>query len=107
MRRWVCDADMPGALVADEMGLGKTLTSVEPATICKLVTEKVVMVLPLSIILGEYPSRVGDVDAQRLSRHCRLRLRVVSTPEIEFSAPPAVGDTDNTMSQASSHYSGP
>jgi hypothetical protein len=26
MRRWVCDADMPGVLVADEMGLGKTLT---------------------------------------------------------------------------------
>ena len=33
VRRWVCDADMPGALVADEMGLGKTFTSVSAAMI--------------------------------------------------------------------------
>jgi len=33
MRRWVWDADMPGALVADEMGLGKTFTSVSAAMI--------------------------------------------------------------------------
>ena len=26
VRRWVWDADMPGALVADEMGLGKNFT---------------------------------------------------------------------------------
>jgi len=43
VRRWVWDADMPGALVADEMGLGKTFTSVAVAMLCKLVTEKVVM----------------------------------------------------------------
>ena len=43
VRRWVWDADMPGALVADEMGLGKTFTSVAAAMICKLPTEKVVM----------------------------------------------------------------
>ena len=49
VRRWVWDADMPGALVADEMGLGKTFTSVAAAMLCKLVTEKVVMGLPLSI----------------------------------------------------------
>jgi len=41
VRRWVWDADMPGALVADEMGLGKTFTSVAVAMLCKLVTEKV------------------------------------------------------------------
>jgi len=52
VRRWVWDADMPGALVADEMGLGKSLTSVAAAMICKLVTEKVVMGLPLSILWG-------------------------------------------------------
>jgi hypothetical protein len=43
VRRWVWDADMPGALVADEMGLGKTLTWVAAAMLCILVTEKVVM----------------------------------------------------------------
>jgi len=50
VRRWVWDADMPGALVADEMGLGKTFTLVAAAMLCKLVTEKVVMGLPLSIL---------------------------------------------------------
>jgi SNF2 family DNA or RNA helicase len=52
VRRWVWDADMPGALVADEMGLGKTFTSVAAAMLCKLVAEKVVMGLPLSILWG-------------------------------------------------------
>ena len=51
-RRSVWDADMPGALVADEMGLGKTFTSVAAAMLGTLVTEKVVMGLPLSILLG-------------------------------------------------------
>jgi hypothetical protein len=49
-RRWVWDADMPGALVSDEMGLGKTFTSMAAAMICKLLTEKVVMGLPLWIL---------------------------------------------------------
>jgi hypothetical protein len=52
VRRWVWDADMPGALVADEMGLEKTFTSVAAAMLCNWVTEKVVMGLPLSILLG-------------------------------------------------------
>jgi len=52
VRRWIWDADMPGALLADEIGLGKTFTSVAAAMICKLVTEKVVMELPLSIVWG-------------------------------------------------------
>jgi len=52
MRKWVCDADVPGALVADEMGLRKTLTLVVTAMLCKLVTEKDVMGLPLSILWG-------------------------------------------------------
>jgi hypothetical protein len=43
---------MPGALVVDEMGLGKTFTSVEAAMHYKLVTEKVVMGLPLSMLWG-------------------------------------------------------
>jgi hypothetical protein len=43
---------MPGALVVDEMSLGKTFTSVAAAMICKLLTEKVVMSLPLSIGWG-------------------------------------------------------
>jgi hypothetical protein len=52
VRRWVWDTAMPGALVADEMGLGKTFTSVAATMICKLLTEKVVMGLPLSILWG-------------------------------------------------------
>jgi len=50
VRRWAWDTDMPAALVADEMGLGKTFTLVAAAMLCKLVTEKVVMGLPLSIL---------------------------------------------------------
>jgi len=50
--RWVWDADMPGTLVADKMGFGKTFTSVAAAMLSKLVTEKVVMGLPLSILWG-------------------------------------------------------
>jgi len=50
VRRWVWDADMPGVLVVDEMGLGKTFTTVAAAMICRLLTEKVVIGLPLSIL---------------------------------------------------------
>jgi hypothetical protein len=52
IRRWVRDADMPDALVADEMDLGKTFTSVAAAMLCKMVTEKVLIGLPLSILGG-------------------------------------------------------
>jgi hypothetical protein len=52
MRRWVWDTDMPGALVVDEVGHGMTFTLVAAAMICKLLIEKVVIVLPLSITLG-------------------------------------------------------
>ena len=38
--------------MADEIGLGKTLTSVAAPMLCKLLTEKVVMGLPLSILWG-------------------------------------------------------
>ena len=72
VRRWVSDADMPGTLVVDEMDLGKTFTSVAAAMPCTLVTEKVVMGLPLSIFLGNtleesvnvvqnaFPGIIGD-----------------------------------------------
>jgi len=72
VRRCVWDADMPEALVADGMGLGKTFTSVAAAMICKILTEKVVMGLPLSIVWGntlaewvdmvqnEYPGMIGE-----------------------------------------------
>jgi hypothetical protein len=52
MRRWIWDADIPGAPVADEMGVGKTFTSVAAAMLCTLVMETVVMGLPLSILWG-------------------------------------------------------
>jgi hypothetical protein len=58
--------------VADEMSLGKTFTSVAAAMLCKLVTEKVVMGLPLTNLWGNtleewvtlahnnFPGIVGD-----------------------------------------------
>jgi len=55
VRKCVWDSDMPGGLVADEMGLAKTFTSVAAAMLCKLLTEKVVMWLPLSILWGNTP----------------------------------------------------
>jgi len=94
--RWVWDADMPGALVADDMGLGKTFTSVAAAILCKLVTEKVVMGLPLSIVWGntleewvrlahnDFPGNVGEerewYPLQRLNSVPRRLLEIQSTP---------------------------
>jgi len=52
VRRWVWDTDIPGGLVADKMGHGKTFISVAVAMIFTLVTEKVVMGLPLFILRG-------------------------------------------------------
>jgi hypothetical protein len=48
----VWDADIPEALVADEMGRRKTFTSFAAAMLCHLVTEEVVMGLPLTILWG-------------------------------------------------------
>jgi len=50
VRRWVWNAEMPGVLEADEMGLGKMFASLGAAMICKLLTEKFVMGLPLSTL---------------------------------------------------------
>jgi len=96
VRRWVWDADMPGALVADEMSIGKTFTSVAAAMLCKLVTEKVVMGLTLSIFWGntleewvilvhnDFPSLVGEEQEwyplQRLNSVPRCLLEIQSTP---------------------------
>jgi hypothetical protein len=52
MRRWIWDADIPEALVADEMDFGKTFISVATGMLCKLLTAKVVMGLPLPILWG-------------------------------------------------------
>jgi SNF2 family DNA or RNA helicase len=95
MRRLVWDADMPGAQVADEMGLGKTFTSVAAAMLCKLVTEKVVMALPLSILWGntleewvilahnDFPGIVGEqrewYPLQRLNSVPRSLLEIQTT----------------------------
>ena len=96
VRRWVWDTDMPGALVADEMGLGKTFTPVAAAMICKLLTEKVVMGLPLSISWGntlaewviladnDFPGIVGEqlewYPLQRLNSVPRRQLEIQTTP---------------------------
>jgi len=52
VRKWDWDTDMPQALIAHEMDLGQTFISMAAAMICKLVTENVVMGLPLSILWG-------------------------------------------------------
>jgi len=96
VRRWVWDTEMPGALVADEMGLGKTFTSVAAAMLCKLVIEKVVMGLPLSILWGntlegwvilavnDFPGIVGEEREwnllQRLNSEPRRWLEIQTTP---------------------------
>jgi len=85
-----------GALAADEMALRKTFTLVSAPMISKLITEKVVMGLPLSILCGntlaewemlahiDFPSIVGAewewYPFQRLnSVTCRL-LEIETTP---------------------------
>jgi hypothetical protein len=72
IRRCSWDAVMPGVLVAVEMSLGKTFTSIAVAMLSKLVTEKVVIGLPVSYLwvntLGErvilarndFPGIVGE-----------------------------------------------
>ena len=96
MKRWVWDTDIPGALVADEMGLGKTFTSVAMAMLFKLVTEKIVMGLPLSILWGntleewvilavnDFPSIVGEErewdPLQRLHSVPYCLLQIQTTP---------------------------
>jgi len=102
VRRWVWDTDMPGALVVDEMGLGKTFTSVAVAMLCKLVTEKVEMGLPLSILWGNtleewvdlaqnnFPGIIGDerewYPLQRQNSVPRRLLGIQSTPPQGYPA---------------------
>jgi len=92
IRRWVWNADIPGALVADEMCLGKTFTSVAAAMLCKLVTERVVIGLPLSILWGNtieqwvisaHNNFTGIVSAER--QWCGLqRLNSVPRRQLEI-----------------------
>jgi len=92
----VWDADKPEALGADEMGLGKTFTSVAAAMVRKLVTKKVVMSLPLSILWGNtleewvmladnnFPGIVSEewqwYSLQRLYSFTLLLLDIQKTP---------------------------
>jgi len=89
--------------VADEIGLQKTFTSVAAAMLCKLVTEKVVMGLPLSILWGNtleewvilahniFPGIVGEEQEwyllQRLNSVPRHLLEIQTTPPHGDRAP--------------------
>jgi len=89
--------------VADEMGFGKTFTWVAAAMLCKLVTEKVVTGLPLSILWGntleewviladnDFPSIVGKDQEwnplQRLNSVPRRLLEIQTTPPHRHRAP--------------------
>ena len=82
--------------MADEMGLGKTFTSVAAAMLCKLLTEKVVLVMPLSILWGntfeewviltdnDFPGIVGEerewYPLQRLKSVPRRLVEIQGTP---------------------------
>jgi len=101
--RWVWDADMPGALVADEMGLGKTSTVVAVAMICKLLTEKDVMGLPLSILWGNthdewvnmvqnnFPGITGEEpECDPLRRHNSVPRRLMEIPKTPPQGDPAL-----------------
>jgi len=82
------------------MGLGKTFTSVAAAMLCKLVTEKVVMRLPLSIVWGNtleewvilahynFPSIVGE----EWEWYSLQRLNSVPRPLLEIQLTPRHGD---------------
>jgi len=88
--------------MADEMGLGKTFTLVAAAMISKLVTEKVVMWLQLSIVWGntlegwailahnDFPGIVGEEQEwyplQRLNSVPRGLLEIQTTPPHGYSA---------------------
>jgi hypothetical protein len=50
VRRCVWDADMPEVLVEEEMGLRKTFASVALEMMCKLLSERSVMGLPITIL---------------------------------------------------------
>jgi hypothetical protein len=81
---------MPGVLVADERGLGNTFTTVAAVMLCKLVTEKVIMGLPLSIewrntleewlnlAQNDFPGIVGD------KQECFPLRRQYSVPHCLF-----------------------
>ena len=111
--------------MADEMGSGKTFTSVAVAMLCKLVTEKVVMGLPLSISRGntieewvilahnDFPGIVGEEQKwyplQRLNSVPHRLLEIQTTPPHWHSAlisalepilvvtMPGVGETFKTV----------
>jgi hypothetical protein len=94
-RRWVSDADMPGAMVADEMGVGKTTALVAAAIICKLLTENIVMGLPLSIlwenslaewvnmVQNDFPGIIGDErERYPLRRYNSVPCHLIVTHQI-------------------------
>jgi len=88
--------------VVDEMGLRKTFTSVAVVMLCKLVTEKVVMGLPLPILWGntceeweilvhnDFPGVVSEerewYPLLRLNSVPRRLLEIKSTPPHEHPA---------------------
>jgi hypothetical protein len=110
VRRWVWDADIPGALVADELGVGKTFTSVAAAMICRLLTEKVVMGLPLSILWGNtlaewvnmvqnnFPGIIGEERKwYRLWRHNSVPCRLIEIQKTPPHGHPALTSTQETI----------
>jgi len=90
------DSNMPGAQVAVEMGLGKTFTSVATAMMRKLLTEKSVMGLLLSMLWGNtigawasmaqnnFPGIIGEDREwyllQRLNSVPRCLIDIQTTP---------------------------
>jgi len=96
--RWIWDSDMPGVLVADEMGLGKTFTTVAAEMICKPLTEKVVIGLPVSILWG------NSLDDWVNKAQNDFPWIISNELESPFSAPPPHRDPDDTTAGTSSAF---
>jgi hypothetical protein len=96
--------------VADELGVGKTFTSVAAAMICRLLTEKVVMGLPLSILWGntlaewvnmvqnDFPGIIGEERTwYRLCRHNSVPHRLIEIQKTPPHGHPALTSAQETI----------
>jgi hypothetical protein len=103
MRRWIWDSDMPGVLVADDMGLGRTFTSASVAIICKMLTEKVVIGLPQSVVLENTHDKRQNLAQNNFPNDIWWRTEAVSIAVTEHSAPPPFSNTENSTAGGIQH----
>ena len=83
----------------DDMGLGKTFTSVAVAIICKMMTEKVVIGLPQSVVSANTHEEHENLAQNDIRNGIRWRTEAVSIAVTERSAPPPFRDTENSTAE--------